>query len=180
MNPLHTIIEQKKKEFWKPVKGYKGYYEVSNLGRVKSLDRKVNSKKGMPKRKILGRMLKLKPNFKGYLYAEISRYGDWKQKNVHRLVAVAFIPNPKKSPWVNHKNSIRHDNRVENLEWCTPQENYDHSISLGNRRQYPSKLYREILKEKIKKLGHQQKDNTIWVERDKVLALIENKQLIKL
>lgn len=100
-------------EIWKPVVGYEGLYEVSSLGRAKWL--KHN--------KILKPFLMQKR----YLMVNLSK--EWIVKNItiHRMVVKAFIPNPKNKPQVNHKNWIKTDNRLENLEWCTSSENHLHS-----------------------------------------------------
>lgn len=115
------------KEEWRDIKGYEGRYQVSNLGRVKSLARK----KGWCIAK--ERMLTLWEQHKGYLVADLADgNGHRKHKVAHRLVAEAFIPNPDNKPQVNHKNGDKHDNRVENLEWITNYENHIHKVySLG-------------------------------------------------
>ena len=114
-------------EEWRDIKGYEGRYQVSNLGRVKSLARK----KGWCIAK--QRMLTLWEQHKGYLVADLADgKGHRKHRQVHRLVAEAFIPNPENKPQVNHKNGDKHDNRVENLEWITNYENHIHKVySLG-------------------------------------------------
>lgn len=107
------------KELWKDIKGYKGLYQVSNLGRVRSLDRSVIDKKG----RVLtfqGRLLRPAKSKKGgYLRVILSKDGQSKTCKVHRLVAQAFIPNPYGLPCVNHKDEITTNNCVNNLEWCT-------------------------------------------------------------
>lgn len=98
-------------ETWKPVKGYEGLYEISNFGRVKSL------KFGKEK------ILKSYKNKGGYLFVILCINGKCKAFKVHRLVAEAFLPNPEGFEQVNHKNEVKTNNCVENLEWCTPKYN---------------------------------------------------------
>lgn len=100
------------KEWWKMVPGYEGLYEVSNWGRVKGLK--------------YGRILKPCKDQDGYLSVQLCKEGKIKRLRVHRLVAMAFIPNPDNLPCVNHINEIKTDNRVENLEWVTNKENSNH------------------------------------------------------
>lgn len=116
-------------EIWKDIPGYEGYYQVSNLGRVRSLDR-VIIRKGNHKQTWRGCTLKNKTYSNGYKFVILTtpEYGA-KSKLLHRLVAIAFIPNPNGLPQINHKNEDRTDNRVDNLEWCTAKYN----INYGNR-----------------------------------------------
>lgn len=122
------------KETFLPIIGYEGIYAVSNLGNVKSLTRPASH----PFKKFInGRILKL--NFvtkKGYLGVDLYKEGVRKSKRVHILVATAFIPNIENKPEVNHKNAIKTDNRVENLEWATSLENQLHSIQNGLRPEF--------------------------------------------
>lgn len=103
-------------ELWKDIKEYKGYYQVSNQGRVKSLTRTIRFKNG----NIEVRHGKILPTFDnhGYLYVRLSKGGKQSLKRVHRLVAMAFIPNPTHLPEVNHIDENKMNNRVDNLEWC--------------------------------------------------------------
>lgn len=106
-------------EEWRQIPGYSGRYLVSNLGRVASMPNKANS---------VPHLLKLRPKGTGYVNVVLSDKNTRKEVSVHRLVAMAFIPNDANLPQVNHKNEIKDDNRVENLEWCTAEynANYGH------------------------------------------------------
>lgn len=97
-------------EIWKDIKDYPNY-QVSNMGRVKSL--KYDKEK----------ILKSCKDKDGYLIVGISKEGKIKNFKVHRLVASAFIPNPNNLPYINHINEIKDDNRIENLEWCSSKYN---------------------------------------------------------
>lgn len=113
-------------EAWKDVKGYEGLYQVSNLGRVKSLSRKVPHLSGY--RTIPMRIVKTHiSSTTGYKMVHLHKDGTYKLRLVHRIVAEIFIPNPHKLPYINHKNEIKTDNRVDNLEWCTPNYNIEYS-----------------------------------------------------
>ena len=116
------------KEVWKDIEGYEGYYQVSNLGQVRSLDRTIPFRGG--EKKLEGMILKQKLN-KGYNMVGISMGGKQKGKLTSRLVAKAFIDNPENKPEVNHIDENKQNNRVENLEWVTAKENANH----GTRNQ---------------------------------------------
>jgi len=121
-------------EIWKDVKGYEGLYKISNLGRVNRLMhvRKlyhIHLKKFIPV-VFKDRILKSNMN-KGYLGITLHINGSKKQCYIHRLIAEAFIPNPENKPEVNHKNGIKSDNRIENLEWVTHKENMIHAGRMG-------------------------------------------------
>ena len=120
-------------EFWKDIEGYEGLYQVSNLGRVRSLDRVVqrNTFCGQIQQRRKGRILKTIRKPEGYVFCSLSRDNTPETKTIHRLVAEAFIPNPNNYPCVNHRNEDKTDNRVENLEWCTVQYNTNY----GTRKQ---------------------------------------------
>lgn len=112
-------------EEWRPINGYEGWYEVSNCGRVRSLDRTIAYKDGHV-HEYKGRLLKSGTDRDGYLLVSLHKNGKVKAGKVHRLVAQAFIPNPDKLPQVNHKNENKQDNRVSNLEWCSAKYNINY------------------------------------------------------
>lgn len=103
------------REIWKDIGGYTGLYQVSNLGRVQRLFRKRKKIKSQVK------------NRDGYMTVSVSTKSIVRVRRVHRLVALAFIPNPKDKETVNHKNGIKSDNHLENLEWSTRKENTNHA-----------------------------------------------------
>ena len=108
-------------EEWRDVVGYEGLYQVSDQGRVKSLERKVPI--GYGERTVKERILKPKTDRYGYLIVSLYAGGKRKTLRVHRLVCEAFHENPDNKPQVNHINEIKTDNRASNLEWATAREN---------------------------------------------------------
>lgn len=112
-------------EIWKAITNYEELYEVSNLGRVKSIERKVNN--GFGGRKVRERILKNIKDGAGYEHLRLCKDGHGKTFRIHRLVAIAFISNPQKKPEVNHKNGVKTNNFWKNLEWTTPKENSQHA-----------------------------------------------------
>lgn len=109
-------------EIWKDVEGYDGVYQVSNRGRVRSFHSRNGIGLSPTPRIMVGAL------YIGYHMVILCKNGNQRMKKVHRLVAEAFIPNPENKPFVNHKNFVRNDNSVENLEWVTPCENSRHSV----------------------------------------------------
>lgn len=108
-------------EIWKDISNYEGLYQVSTLGNIRSLDRYVNGRNS--KRLIKGKILKTFKDKDGYMNVNLYKNSKIKQFKVSRLVAQAFIPNPNNLPQVNHKNEIKSDNCVDNLEWMTLIDN---------------------------------------------------------
>ena len=122
-------------EQWRDIEGYEGLYQVSDIGRVRR----------MPKGKI--RVQKAARN--GYLQINLSKDNKVRWAGVHRLVAAAFIPNPDSLPMVNHKDEDKHNNRVDNLEWVTPQQNCLHGTATARQN---------------KSRHHNDPDNKRWKE----------------
>lgn len=112
-------------EIWKDIENYEGLYQVSDLGRVRSLDRMSWNGKCYWLQK--GRILKQQINRTGYMSVGLCKNCEMKRVEVHRIVAYAFIKNPDNLPVVNHKNEIKTDNRSSNLEWVTHKQNLEYS-----------------------------------------------------
>lgn len=129
MKKLSKSLEPLKSEIWKDVKDFEGYYQISNKGRIKSLGRNIPVNGGVKFQP--ERILSTCYSKQGYAKSVLCVDNVKKYVSVHSLVAVAFLPNPDNKPQVNHKNSRRWDNRVENLEWCTAQENIQHAANKG-------------------------------------------------
>ena len=113
------------KELWKPITGFEGLYSVSNLGKVRSERRIVNShEKGMPYSRAVGGLV-LKPALDNYGYPILTLCKDGKKytKTVHRLVAIEFVQNPDGENNVNHKDENKTNNKASNLEWCSVKYN---------------------------------------------------------
>ncbi|MEM6320635.1 MAG: NUMOD4 domain-containing protein [Bacteroidota bacterium] len=131
-----TITEMP--EIWRDVVGYEGYYKVSSEGRIKSLIRRYKRSE---------QLKSLENTVNGYSKVDL-----WKNKirvglYVHRLVGIAFLANTDYTIWINHRNSIRTDNSLSNLEWVTPKQNVIHGIKFGNGNQKGSKNHSTKLTE---------------------------------
>ena len=122
-------------EIWKSIKDYEGYYEVSSLGRVRSIERTIVKNDGRVTT-YKERIIKPHKNNQGYLMVSLYVGGKCKRFLVHRLVAEAFIPNPENKPCVDHINTIRTKNEVTNLRWATYEENNNNELT--NKKQSES------------------------------------------
>lgn len=100
-------------EIWKPIYGYGNKYEVSNMGNVRHIDLSLG--------------MLFQQEWEGYAKVRVNNTTQF----VHRLIAMAFVPNPNNKPEINHINGIKTDNRSENLEWCTRRENTEHAWRTG-------------------------------------------------
>lgn len=118
-------------EVFVPINGYETLYEISNTGKVKSL---AKFKGTRYTQYIPERIMKPRPNTYGYLQVGLCLRNVKKPVYVHRLVASHFINNPENKKEVNHIDGDKHNNKVENLEWCTRMENEKHSYSIGLKR----------------------------------------------
>lgn len=116
-------------EVWKDVNGFKGFYQISNLGNVKSLERKVPQGKYGNYRVLKEMQLHPTDNGNGYLIISLRRGNKRKNYYIHRLVAEHFVDNPRALNYVNHKDYNKRNNNAENLEWCTQKENVLYSSS---------------------------------------------------
>jgi hypothetical protein len=121
----YKLLEE---EIWKDIEGYEGLYQVSNLGRVKSLERKVNGKWG--KMKIKEKILVAVNDKDGYKIVTLCKGGKQKVGKIHRLVAKTFISNPNNFLYINHKDENKSNNNVDNLEWCTAKYNTNYGTNL--------------------------------------------------
>ncbi len=125
-----------KEEIWKDVEGYEGRYQVSNLGRIKSLARYIETTSRWGGNFYLLRKERImKPGKSPNGYRIVTFHTDGKPKHftVHRVVAMCFLPNPNNLESINHKNGNKEDNSAHNLEWCTHQENVLHAYNSGIR-----------------------------------------------
>lgn len=149
-------------EVWKPIKGFENYYEVSNIGNVRSLDRPSTNPINKTEKGII-----LKHSIKrGYKCCVLQKNGNKKHVSIHRLVAVAFIDNSKNLPQVNHKDGNKLNNNAENLEWCTAKQNINHSWNIG------------LSKPRIGKNHHNSKLSSLdVVEIRKMFGIKSNKEI---
>ena len=117
-----------KDEIWMSVRDYEGFYEISQSGVVRSVERLISTPRGY--RKAPQRIITSRKNNSGYLEVRLSKDGICKTKFIHVLLASSFIPNPLNKKEVNHINGVKEDNRIENLEWVTHAENIQHAYQL--------------------------------------------------
>lgn len=141
-------------EIWKDIQGYEGLYQVSNLGRVKSVERFVdNLVRGHYWQE--ERILKTCKRTNGYADVLLSKDGKRKNFNIHRLVAIAFIPNPENLPQIDHINADKTDNSVNNLCWVTAKQNVNNPLNMahliGENNPFYGKKHTDASKLKMRK-----------------------------
>ena len=133
-------------EIWKDIPGYEGYYQASNTGRIRCVERIVERYDGragrIVRQRVASRIMCVLLLNSGYLSVCLNKEGAKRRYTVHRLVASAFIDNLSGAKTVNHKNGIRTDNRVDNLEWCSQKENILHASRVLRTMKYHGKPIR--------------------------------------
>ena len=136
------------KEEWRDIAGYEGLYQVSNLGRVKSLDH--YSSNGVTDILYKGRVIH-QSSHNGYMIVHLCKNNKVETVSVHRLVALAFIPNPLHESQVNHIDGNKSNNDFSNLEWCSQRENVLHGVKTGLRNlKIPRSKYKYIYEQHLK------------------------------
>ena len=146
-------------EIWVDIKGYEGIYMISNLCRVKSLSR-IKGGKGYKYSELI-----LKPMYSvGYQYITLCKNSKCKKIRLHRLLAQHFIPNPENKTKINHKNGVKDDNKLENLEWCTNSENSKHSWKIGTQK----------VTEKMRLQGSMNIKKVNDIQRDKITLKVDD------
>lgn len=164
-------------EIWKDIVSCEGKYQASNLGRIKSLGNNKHRKE---------KILKLGKTTNGYLQTSLCKKGIDKMYKVHRLVAMAFIPNPENKPQVNHKDGNKQNNHIDNLEWVTSSENKIHAYrnnlchpQIGSNHHNSKLLESDVLdiRKKYKSTEYTQKELAIMfnVEPSNISSIIRMK-----
>lgn len=143
-------------EIWKDIKEFEGCYQVSNLGRVRSLTRKVKTFNGVRTSK--GQILKPITTKNGYLRICFKSHQQNYYYSIHRLVAEAFIPNPNNFPIVNHKDNNSLNNNANNLEWCTQSYNVKYSYTNGNAKPTSGCFKKGIIPYNLRKVSQYDKE----------------------
>ena len=151
-----------KEEIWKDIEGYEGYYQISNMGRVKSLERTVRCNRGY--RTVPEKILEGRKNTYGYLQVELCQEAKKEYCTIHKLVAQAFLDNSEGYKEINHKDENKTNNCVENLEWCS--RSYNTNYGTRNQRAGEKLRGRKQTEETKKKIseklkGRKQTEETI-------------------
>ena len=165
-------------EVWKDIEEFKGLYQVSNLGQIRSIDRITEYKTGA-KRLTKGVVLSIGKNKLGYSQVGLSKNDKCYSRRVHRLVAQAFIPNPNRYKEINHIDGNKQNNNVDNLEWCNRKQNIRHAINNGLRKKYYGRRRDIPVVRKLDTLGRvtipiEDRRELGWNENDEIVIRREN------
>jgi hypothetical protein len=167
---------------WFEILGYEGLYQINKKGDIKAIPKTVGFGQGYKTKKLILNQYKSK---EGYLRVRLYKKNKCKNYSVHRLVALQFLENPKNKPQVNHKNGVKTDNRLENLEWNTRSENMKHSFNMGlSKAKKGAESPNSILTEKdvveIKTIGNSMTQKEIGkiygVDRRQIGRILNNKR----
>lgn len=142
-------MENKIQTTWKDIPGFEGFYEINIIGEVKGKQRIIKRQKGITT--INPKFLTSRINNCGYMEVRLSKHGKTHTKFIHNLLGQTFIPNLENKPQINHKNGIKLDNRLSNLEWVTHSENMRHA--------YENNLCKKINKPVIDTCDNHEYDN---------------------
>lgn len=159
------------KELWKTIEGFEGLYEVSNMGRIKALDRYVINNGGLQHK--AERILKQNIQKNKHCMVVLCKNGKTYPKLVHRLVAIAFIPNPQNKPVVDHIDTDPTNNKAENLRWTTVKENANNPLSrVNNSKSKKGHPYygRPLTEEERRKISDAHKGKKLTEEHKKALS----------
>lgn len=171
------------KEIWKDIKHYKGLYQISNLGNVKSLKRLIADKRRSywSKERILKGGVTSTKKMQGYKFVVLSKNKKTRSFYVHRLVASAFISNKKNKTQVNHIDGNKLNNNVDNLEWCTPLENTAHAIKNKLTPNGENLNYSKLTQKQVDFIRYQIENNYYrGIQRDLALKYCVSKSAITL
>ena len=149
--PFLIVME---KEIWKDIKGYEGLYEVSNMARIRTVPHFMTAKDGR-KMLIPAKIRKQSVDWHGYLYVKVRKGNKQTSLRVHRVIMEAFVENPENKPFIDHINTIKTDNRIENLRWVTAHENTQNTITL-------QRIKDACTEDEIKRQIQVKKDNGTW------------------
>lgn len=164
-------------EIWKDIEGYEGLYQISNLGRIKSLSRFIYTNKEKTKGYYSeNKILRLTSDDTGYLQVSLSKNGAVKKFHVHRLVAIAFIPNIHNKPQINHIDRNRKNAKATNLEWVTDSENKYHAWKNTKRKSNKRKVVQINKNNEIVRVWDSIKDAQTHLKISHISECCRNKQ----